>query len=199
MNNTLNWIRSNAIGLFTPAVLALVASIHVIVSISGVQSPWKGGGFGMFSTIVSPASRVVKAKLITDEGAISIQIPKEFSKQDGRIRTHPSQAAVDELARSLADAAWAPVSMTPIGYQYDALSKRVPSDDGTVADLNDMLTRMKMVRILAQDEPRDAAIVVTGVEVVCYQVEFDAKGKRLWLRMLVQSSLDLKKNDRNGK
>jgi hypothetical protein len=51
-----------------PATLVVVASIQVTLAQHADLVPWKGGGFGMFSTVDSPFLRVLNVSLQTSEG-----------------------------------------------------------------------------------------------------------------------------------
>ena len=52
--------RSLRISIYLPPMmLVVVATCQMVFAHSGTLTPWKGGGFGMFSTIDSPAGRVV--------------------------------------------------------------------------------------------------------------------------------------------
>lgn len=182
--------RSKIAGFLAPALLVAIAVFHLFSTHLTSQSPWKGGGFGMFSTIESPSSRVVKAWLHTADGKIPIEIPKEFGKQQGRIRTLPSQTAIDRLAQKLATATWGPMRMVSIEEQYTALTQSSASQaSANTDDLNDMFARMKMVRMLDPDEPQDLAIEVHSVEVTCFQIQFDAANSQLSLAPLVTAQV----------
>ncbi len=51
-----------------PLVLIVVAVVQILLATQGGLSPWKGGGFGMFSSSDGPDSRVVEVTGITRDG-----------------------------------------------------------------------------------------------------------------------------------
>ena len=76
-------------------------------------SPWKGGGFGMFSTIDAPSKRTVEARILTSEGVLLVGesalrtlenrhgAPPEFL-----VRTMPGGSATHELLGVMLDVRW---------------------------------------------------------------------------------------------
>jgi hypothetical protein len=69
------------------------------------QSPWIGGGFGMFSTIDAPGSRMVRAYVLTNEGPALIIEPR-FSEPKQLINTQPTERRLEVAARHLAAQEW---------------------------------------------------------------------------------------------
>ena len=89
-----------------PICLCLVAAVHVYRVTTAGQTPWKGGSFGMFSTIDSEAARFVHAYVQTADGLQPVQIPSELDKKVAELRAAPSQDQANELARRLAKRHW---------------------------------------------------------------------------------------------
>jgi hypothetical protein len=89
-----------------PICLCLVAGLHCLRVTTAGQTPWKGGGFGMFSTIDSEHSRFVHAYLLTNDGPLPLQIPSELDKKVAELRATPHQALAKELAAKLAERSW---------------------------------------------------------------------------------------------
>lgn len=69
-------------------------------------SPWKGGGFGMFSTVDEPASRQILVWLETTDGLMAGQIPPEEETAAARLRTWPTRGRVEDLERRLWGYSW---------------------------------------------------------------------------------------------
>ena len=59
------WLATWAV----PVVAIAIAITQVLLASTGTLSPWKGGGFGMFSTIDDPPSRTPRADVTTSTGA----------------------------------------------------------------------------------------------------------------------------------
>jgi hypothetical protein len=89
-----------------PVCLCLVAALHLWRVTTASQTPWKGGGFGMFSTIDAEHARFVRAWLVTEYGERPIIIPQDLEKKVAELRAAPQQAGLDELAARLAERGW---------------------------------------------------------------------------------------------
>ena len=92
--------------LLAPACLCLVAGLHVYRVNVHDQSPWKGGGFGMFSTVDSPPARYLKVYLLTDEGEIPVELPDRLSKRAAELCTAPNEEKLDYLTEQAAGLSW---------------------------------------------------------------------------------------------
>jgi hypothetical protein len=60
----------------------------------------------MFSTIDSPASRVVRVELDTDVGPVPVAVPSALRDLAGEVRTAPSGGRLEHLARAVAAEWW---------------------------------------------------------------------------------------------
>lgn len=90
-------IREFAAAWLPACVLILVAANQVRLTARTGLSPWKGGGFGMFSTIDSPGERFLQAHLLCDsEESIPVEIPAQLSSELRRLTHLPSE---EELRR----------------------------------------------------------------------------------------------------
>lgn len=89
-----------------PICLCLVAALHLYRVSTAGQTPWKGGGFGMFSTFDAENARFVRAWLLTEHGTRPIEIPSELDKRVAELRAAPNQAGLDELAKRLTLRTW---------------------------------------------------------------------------------------------
>ncbi len=92
--------------LLAPICLCLVAGLHLWRVNAAGQTPWKGGGFGMFSTIDGENARFVRANLETKDGSLPIEIPSELNKKIAELRAAPNQQGLQELAQRLANRDW---------------------------------------------------------------------------------------------
>ncbi|WP_254506489.1 hypothetical protein [Anatilimnocola floriformis] len=89
-----------------PICLCLVAAVHLYRVATAGQTPWKGGSFGMFSTIDSEGARFVHAYVQTAAGRTPVQIPNDLDKKVAELRAAPNQELADEIARRLAKRYW---------------------------------------------------------------------------------------------
>jgi hypothetical protein len=99
---------------FVPTlVLLTVAALHAYNAKFHHLSPWKGGGFGMFSTSDLPAARFVRVFLDkdTDHGVspLPVQLPNDLewiNRLASRARTMPTPSNTLRLAGALAELDW---------------------------------------------------------------------------------------------
>lgn len=90
-----------------PGVLLIVLASHVSLRASSDATPWKGGGFGMFSTIDSPGTRIVRVELQSDLGAVPVAVPDRLEDQVAGVRAAPSTGRLVRLGEALAAQRWA--------------------------------------------------------------------------------------------
>lgn len=119
--------RRRRVLLLAPALLILVAVFQQYAARVHDESPWMGGGFGMFASIDRHTTRELRAVAGTADGDTVVLDVDEWA--DGgadreylvrTVRTVPFDAAVDRLARQLGAARW-----TSSG----ALTSRAGADD----------------------------------------------------------------------
>lgn len=89
-----------------PLCLCLVAGLHVVRVWTARQTPWKGGGFGMFSTVDSESNRFLRAYLITATGELPLQLPPALDKRSGEQRAAPSVDGLRGIATRVAAQEW---------------------------------------------------------------------------------------------
>jgi len=89
-----------------PTVLCVVAIFCLIRVVAMDQSPWKGGGFGMFSTLDKPQSRFVRVYLISGQDEIPVEIPESINKFVKKMQAAPSQSQLESIGSRLATLSW---------------------------------------------------------------------------------------------
>jgi hypothetical protein len=92
------------LGWLAPALLCGVAVLQMTVTAQTPLSPWKLGGFGMYSSVDSVRARWIRAVLVTSAG----ELPISF---DRLLEDRPELARRARAVRSLPD----PVSLSAIG------------------------------------------------------------------------------------
>ena len=84
---------------FAPViVLCGVATYQMARAHTSDLTPWKGGGFGMFSTVDAPGARYVKVFLIDGDKRYPVRVPHQLDDAFRRAKCDPSQANLDALA-----------------------------------------------------------------------------------------------------
>ncbi|MCB9749224.1 MAG: hypothetical protein H6713_04360 [Myxococcales bacterium] len=81
-----------------PLALAVVAALQLTAAHVYGLSPWKGGGFGMFSTVDSPSARFVVLALVTEDGARPVPVPDAARREAAAARAPCRRARARELA-----------------------------------------------------------------------------------------------------
>src|SRR5687768_8072760 len=99
---TLNWI--SRIG--APFVLIVIACLQIYLAQTQDLSRWKGGGFGMFSTLDSPSARFLRIYIITEAGEFPVVVPSHLVELKDRVRAVPSESSVRTLSAELARSRW---------------------------------------------------------------------------------------------
>src|SRR5215204_5879834 len=85
--------------LLPAAVLFTIALLQISLAKSTDLNPWKGGGFGMFSTIEVRSTRIL---VQGENGDEELGIPPSQEKQAARTRQFPSESNLLELAMAVA-------------------------------------------------------------------------------------------------
>lgn len=88
-----------------PFALVLIAGIQIFNAKVNDLSPWKGGGFGMFSTTDNAVRRLLRVYLVTSEGDALILDPQLGSSLI-RLRTMPTDKVLKKAAMQIAEAEW---------------------------------------------------------------------------------------------
>jgi hypothetical protein len=89
-----------------PILLTTLACIQIFFGLNFELTPWKGGGFGMFSTVDTPGSRTVRVYLETDDGDLPTKVPSWLRNRKKYARSFPADFRVRALAVDMAAATW---------------------------------------------------------------------------------------------
>jgi RNase H-fold protein (predicted Holliday junction resolvase) len=167
--------------LIAPALLVAVALVQLHVSRTTWLTPWKGGGFGMFSTVDSPGARFLRIVLETDTGYVRVGVPARLQRDAARLREAPNETALRALAEKLAAAIWVPDERTSPEAAYGALLAAASSRDGRVPPQSGGPVRgATAYRILDEGEsPHEAPLRLRAVQVEIRRYRLDASTARL--------------------
>ena len=96
-------LRDSWLLLSLPALLlVVVALVQIQLTRSTALTPWKGGGFGMFSTIDNAAHRRLRVWLIGDS-VLALTQPEGLGRSVWRALTLPSDGSLAAVADRAAD------------------------------------------------------------------------------------------------
>lgn len=101
--------QSPSTGLIAAVPLALLLAIfglQYVTAQTTVLTPWKGGGFGMFSTVDVDTGRIVKAYFDIDGQEYPVAVPEQLDGTIKSLRPMPTEERVEDFARRLAAIEW---------------------------------------------------------------------------------------------
>jgi hypothetical protein len=81
-----------------PALLVFVALIQITLTQRADLDPWKGGGFGMFSSLDRIASRQLRASMLAGSQWVPFRVPRSSTFDMRRATSMPTDAALDHFA-----------------------------------------------------------------------------------------------------
>ena len=87
--------------MLAPALLIAVASTQIALSRTSDLTAWKGGGFGMFSTLDHGAYRGVVATIEAPDRSETLEMPPSLEELAARAAACPSDWLLRELARGI--------------------------------------------------------------------------------------------------
>jgi len=87
--------------LLPVALLLSVAAAQVVLARASGLSPWKGGGFGMFSTTDDSAHRRVKVFVTAEDRSEEIEITPSLDDAARRAAVLPATGQLTRLARGV--------------------------------------------------------------------------------------------------
>ena len=171
-----------------PALLCSIALTQFTYAHFSSLSPWKGGCFGMFSTVDSPGARFLRIRLVTPRGEIPVFIPDELREPARRLRTLPTERLTAEFAQTVSEGTWIRLRLASAVQYYQHLLRRLGRDDQVqelAAELHHLgqpmdpaidFNELNFVRMLSEDEAPNAAdeiIDVRSVRVEIWKYSFD--------------------------
>jgi hypothetical protein len=152
---TLSWWGNLIAPWLAPVLVCGIAITQIIYVQISALSPWKGGGFGMFSTVDSPGARFLRVQIVTPEGEIAVPVPRALRARARELRTVASERLAIAFAHAVSNGTW--VKAGPSSTAQNDRGRGVP-------------------RWLAKNEtpgPREEAITVKSVRVELWRYSFD--------------------------
>lgn len=89
----------------TPALLVIVACLQLYRAQTQHLTPWKGGGFGMFSSADIPPWRTLRIYLDTGDGE-ALALYTSLPVQDTRVLNMPDTRTLEHIAWQAANTKW---------------------------------------------------------------------------------------------
>jgi hypothetical protein len=185
--------RDGLLALIAPTILFVVAAFQIWSAHAHALSPWKGGGFGMFSTVDSPAARFVRIYVFEGFAKYPVPVPEELSRDVREVRTIPTPERLQRLAGNLSDGQWveySPMSAT----SYYSLLTGPPLSEGTGGPEQIKSGSVRFVQRVSNDEiplPTSRVLKATGIAVELWSYSFDSRRNRLEAIQLSHINLPL--------
>ena len=181
-----------------PAILVLVALVQVYTSHTRHLTPWKGGGFGMFSTVDSTSARFFRLYLVTeshakercDELELPVKIPAFSNRHKSAleaIRALPSQEAVQNLAERLADLPWTYYSPDEEAEKWPQVN---PSDPAAVRRV---ASRVSVPRDSREKRKKGSLVPVSSLRLELWRYRFDGTRTELSAEKMFESTAEVGK------
>lgn len=162
-----------------PLLLVAVASLQLYRAHAYQQTPWKGGGFGMFSTVDKPDTRVVRTFVVTADGRdLEVPHPRQAERDIGRARVVPSQAALERIGDAILDSRWVWAAYDPTAAGSDRPRRAYGSG---------ARPRLRQAAAAEPEPPPEALVPVAAARVELWRIGFD--GERSVLTSRRQSAV----------
>lgn len=182
--------------VIAPAVLLVGVVVQRYNVEVHAQTPWAGGGFGMFSTVDVPGARMIRAYVLTEEGQALIMEPN-LGAPTRLVYTQPKADRVQRAAEYLAAQRWQvygaasyPAIRASLPAYFQLYLDRSPAWQQTLADSTArdapyparIAFDSRLAPPVAASPARD--VLVRGVRVEVWKPVFDRRADRLtWTRI----------------
>jgi len=112
-----------------PVLMSVIAALQFWLAQMHALSPWKGAGFGMFSTVDSPGARFLRVSLVTHGSEVRVPLPRQVAPLVAEEKTWPTDQRLRAIAERLALGTWATTELqSPNAHYHDLFSRARGSD-----------------------------------------------------------------------
>ena len=200
-------IRLTALVWGAPVLLCAIACLQIFLAMTKSLSPWKGGGFGMFSTVDSPDARFLRIYLINGNEETAVVLPDSLKMLGREVQTIPNPTLLSKLAQRLAQGTWAPYRLTdPVRHYQSAKTRADDTDTDTLSGLGSpedvvkslpdgQLVFPKLLRMREKGEPgikTDEAVAFQRVRVEVWKYSLDVGASQLKATKYLEATVDAK-------
>lgn len=120
-----------------PALLSALACVQLVLGLFFGLTPWKGGGFGMFSTIDSNGARSMRVYLDTDKGEVPTKAPSWLGERRNHAHSLPAGFRLQSIAEELAGASWVYSKKDTEASQASPSDSKEPASDHPAGEAPD--------------------------------------------------------------
>ena len=97
----MNAVRQRWWAALPAVLLTIVATTQIVLTRVTMLSPWKGGGFGMFSTLDGRPFRYARMFVRAPERSEELAVPPSLEELVASVEILPGEAQLDRLARAV--------------------------------------------------------------------------------------------------
>ena len=157
-----------------PLLLGIVAVLQMVILAQTSLSPWKLGGFGMYSGVDSVAARWIRAALVTDAAEIPIFFERALA---GRPAVETFARAVRAMPTRQALADLGDVALNDGRVWIDCTPARLRKGDGRSARILPTFVRAESPRRARNSGCR--RLVVTAMRLELWRYSFERETRRV--------------------
>lgn len=153
------WIKQYWLPLIPILVLVIIACNQMLIQKLNQMDAWKGGGFGMFSTI---SDRFIHIHLIHNNSFECADFPASITHTLRKLTKHPTEEKMMQLAKQLSQRTWV----------YKNIKPHEPS-----------IIMIEPNQSLLQT---DEVVRFDGIEIQVYNTIFDRKNTHVYPHLIRQ-------------
>jgi hypothetical protein len=162
INDLRNVLRRHWLGVISPVLLCVVALNQLYLYNTDHLNRWKGGGFGMFSTI---HRRYVHVHLMNQGALECAEHHRDFRRHFRKIANYPNDRHLEKLSHAFTQREWV--------YSFGSGAKKKP-------------TSVRMIGTKDSLAANDRRARFDAVEVQVFDVSFTRPTMTVWPRLLRQ-------------
>ena len=185
--------RDRRLAWAVPVLMVAVAVGQMGLARMADLSPWKGAGFGMFSTVDGVDARFVRVTGTREDEVIPLRLPPSLEQRESQLRTLPSASGLGALADRVAAGTWERISLGDAMRRYQKQRDEEslePRDTRALEELRRAASQgsrpvgasLLLTRMLEDAEtamPPGEVLVLEAVEAAIWRFRFDPAGPAL--------------------
>src|SRR5262245_11829423 len=93
--------RAKYLAIIPASLLIVVACVQIYLARNANLTPWKGGGFGMFSTTDGNANRYLRVYVSGPQRSEELQLKPSMEDLATRAQMYPGNSQLEKLAKAI--------------------------------------------------------------------------------------------------